>query len=607
MCGITVIHSSGRDLLKIVKRMSDSIKHRGPDARGEWLSLDKKTAFGQRRLSIIDLSKNALQPMKGLNGRTVLTYNGEVYNFKELKEKLQDKGYRFRSTSDTEVVLNSLVEHGLKAVPSFNGMWGLAYYSEDDKKIILSRDRAGIKPLYYYYDGKIFLAASEIKAILASGLVKAAVDPEGLNQYFTFQNIISDRTLFKDIKMVPQGTNLIFDTVKKTLKLEQYWDYELKEEYRSEKYYSEAILDIFKRSMDRHLIADVEIGATISGGMDSSAITAITSKYFAKLNTFTGYFDTSNIFSNDRSYSERQDAMVISKKFHTVHHERLITPKDVFKTLPGIVWHLEDPKVAMCYTYYTISELVASKLKVNLSGNGGDEVFGGYPWRYGLVEKIKNKSEFDKVFYDYWSRLVKDVQKKKFFTPKIFSKMDPKGPNKEYKKIIRAVDGLSPVNKSMYFEFKTFLHGLLLVEDKMAMAFSLESRVPFLDFEMLDLTARIPGNLKYKNGVSKYLLKKAFKPLLPECILNKRKQGFTPPDRTWYNRELKTEIRDFLLGRKAISGEYINPEFVDKTLLRHEAGSDERLLIWSLLYFEQWCRIFLANDSCEKVRGGVLK
>jgi len=330
--------------------------------------------------------------------------------------------------------------------------------------------------------------------------------------------------------------------------------------------------------------------------MDSSAITAIASKHFGRIHTFTGYFNTSGIDSEDRCFSELDDARIIAKRFNTMHHERLIVPQDVMDTLSSIVWHLEDPKVGMCYTFFTISHLVSQKVKVNLSGTGGDEFFAGYPWRYNLIVDKNSGKDFDATYYDWWCRLIKDNDKKKFFNKNFLKNMDINTPQNAYKTIINKVGNCSPINKALYFDLKTFLHGFLMVEDKMGMAYSIESRFPFLDKELLDFMEKVPDNLKFKDGIGKYLLKKAFKDILPEDIIHKRKQGFTPPDRTWYKRELKDYIESLLLSKKTLIYDYIDKKAVENIIQQHNNGADKRLEIWSLMFFEGWCRTFLRGD-----------
>jgi len=599
MCGITLIYSNKQeiDLENKIHLMTNQIYHRGPDDYGYYVCKENGVALGHRRLSILDLSQRGHQPMFYGNNNFVIVYNGEVYNFREIRKELVSKGYKFSSKTDTEVILASYIEWGENCVDRFNGMWAFALLDKNKKKIFCSRDRVGIKPLYFHKNCDSFYMASEIKAILAAG-IKAEPDPDGLNEYFSFQNIISNNTLFKGIKMLSPGNNLIIDLTTGNFNIYEYWDMKYNPDYKiTEEDFVNELTDKFYNSMQRHMISDVEVGATISGGMDSSAITAIASKHFGRIHTFTGHFNTVGIDTEDRCYSELDDARIIANRFNTIHHERLIVPQDVMNTLPSIVWHLEDPKVGMCYTFFVMSHLVSQKVKVNLSGTGGDEFFAGYPWRYNLITDKNTEDSFNTVYYDWWCRLIKDIDKNKFFNKNIFENMDINAPKKAYKTIINKVSNCTPINKALYFDLKTFLHGFLMVEDKMGMAYSIESRFPFLDKELLDFMERVPDNLKFKDGVGKYLLKKAFKDILPEDIIHKRKQGFTPPDRTWYKRELKDYIESFLLSKRTLLFEYIEKKAIEDIIEKHNNGSDKRLEIWSLLFFEGWCRTFLRGDT----------
>ncbi len=600
MCGIALAFSKN-ELERKINSMTSMIYHRGPDDKGVWISNDFSLALGHRRLSILDLSPKAHQPMSFSSDSYVIVFNGEIYNFKEIRLELEKAGYSFFSNSDTEVILASYHAWGKDCVHRSNGMWAFAIFDKKDQKVFCSRDRVGIKPLYYYSDGLNFYMASEIKSILAAG-VKAEINNNGLCEYFTFQNIISNSTLFKNIYMLKAGYNLELCLRTGQHKTYQYWDMKYNPVATDEDALAEELYSIFYSSMKRHMISDVEIGATISGGMDSSAIIAIASTYFGKMHTFTGHFNTVGIDAEDRSFSELDDARIISNLFETNHHERLIVPQDVIDTLPQIIWHLEDPKVGMCYTFFTISQLVSSKVKVSLSGTGGDEIFAGYPWRYNLVDNINENSKFDDIYYKWWSRLVADSDKKYFFKKDFMRDVDIEQPRAAYMDIISPASDFTPINRALYFDMKTFLHGFLMVEDKMGMAYSIETRFPFLDKELLDFMQKVPDSLKMKNGTSKYILKKAFGSLLPDDIIYKRKQGFTPPDRTWYKRELKDYINTMLLSPKTMINEYIDPKFIRKTIERHNSGADERLLIWSLLFFEGWCRIFIMDDGIPHSR-----
>lgn len=601
MCGIAGLFGQIDGARQRVNQMTDQLYHRGPDDYGVFSDEEFGVQLGHRRLSILDLSAAGHQPMVHPESGNVICYNGEIYNYRDIRVDLEKLGYQFKSNSDTEVALKAYHAWGAACVHKFNGMWAMLIYDKQKRIIFGSRDRIGVKPFYYAQTNGTLIVASEIKAILATGLVKAAPDPQGLNEYFAFQNIISDRTLFHGVRMLEAGHNFTYALASHKLEIDRYWDLQYRPQQLAEGEYVELIHKAFHNALDRHLISDVELGATISGGMDSSAIIALASKKIKGINTFTGYFDTSAIEANDRSVSEKDDARIIANMFGTTHHERLIGPQDMIDTLPQIIWHLEDPKVAMCYTFYTIAQKVSQRVKVNLSGTGGDEIFAGYPWRYQLFQNAQSDTEFRDIYYSYWCRLLNDNNRLSLFTDSIRKQMEPNLPRQAFNRLIDNAGDVSHLNKALYFENKTFLHGMLMVEDKMGMAFSVETRVPFLDNELIDINMLIPDEYKYRNGVSKYILKKAFDKILPEEIIHKRKQGFTPPDQTWYRRELKDYLQNLLLGPRTVCHEYIEPKVIEGVLNRHFLGSDERMLIWSLAFFEGWCRIFLAKTELPRI------
>jgi asparagine synthase (glutamine-hydrolysing) len=575
-------------------------RHRGPDASGTWVSADGRVAFGHRRLSILDLSPEANQPMTGPDG-TVIAFNGEIYNFRDLRRELEVLGRRFATQSDTEVVLAAYAAWGEACVQRFNGMWAFALYDPARRRLFLSRDRMGVKPLYLAATPDGLLAASEVKGLLAAGH-RAAVDADALAEYFTFQNVISYRTLFAGVSMLPPGTNLFVDLESGRQRRETYWRLEFAPVAADETELAAEFLAVFRRAMTRHLVSDVEVGATLSGGMDSSAIVALATEQIRGMHTFTGFFNTTGVDTDDRCVSEQADARLIANRFGTTHHEREIAPQDVIDTLPAIVWHLEDPKVGMCYTFHVISQLVSSWVTVNLSGTGGDELFAGYPWRYALIDGLADPRRFDDVYYGWWSRLIKDADKPAFFTPRVQREMTPGHPRAAYDAIIAGAGGAEPLNRALYFDTQTFLHGFLLVEDKLGMAFGLETRFPFLDAELVDFGSRVPSAAKMRHGVAKHLVKRAFAPLLPDETIHKRKQGFTPPDKTWFRRELSDYIERLLLSRRSCLGEFIEPRAIREILARHRQGADERLTIWSLMFFEGWCRVFLQGEATPAPR-----
>lgn len=594
MCGIVGIYQKNKIQPKVLDKMTDILAHRGPDDRGVFI--DNHVGLGQRRLAILDLSPLGHQPMISMNNRFVISFNGEIYNFLELKKQLYSRGYKFKSTSDTEVILAAYEEWGTKCLEKFNGMWAFIIYDRKKKKIFASRDRLGIKPLYYSFHNGILLMASEIKAILEYPGIKVKVDPQALNEYFTFQNIYSDKTLFYGIKLLPAANYLEFDGI--SLNIYEWWDIPTKKKKLSRKEWEGKLLKTFKQAVKNHMISDVEIGSYLSGGMDSASITTLASQYSDYIKTFTGGFDLTTARGIEATFDEREKAEKVAQQILSEHYELVMHSDSMAKVFPKLIWHLEDLRVGMCYPNYLISGLVGKFVKVVLSGAGGDELFGGYPWRYKVVKNTKNIIDFDKKYYNYWSRLIKDKYKSKFYT-KIYAKnINFDDTFDQYRKVISKVDNLNSVEKALYFELKTFLHGLFVVEDKVSMAHSIEVRVPFLDTDLMNLAFSMPSNLKFTGDSGKKILRKVMKQILPKGLSDRKKQGFSPPEGSWYRDESLPYVKEVLLDRRTLRRGYVKPEFIKNVITDHVSGKvNNRLIIWSLLSFEWWCRIFLDKEK----------
>jgi asparagine synthase (glutamine-hydrolysing) len=601
MCGIAgIFDQRGRPISDAeIKGMIDAIRHRGPDDEGCYVG--ESVALGSRRLAIIDVSRAGHQPMANEDGSLLIVYNGELYNFQELVPLLEARGHRFHSRTDTEVVLHAFEEWGPRCLDRFNGMFAFAIWDTRRRRMFLARDRFGIKPLYYaFHDGR-FLFGSEIKALLRAGLPRR-VSPEALVEYFTFQNILSDRTLFEGVRILPAGHSLTLS--ESGSQVEKYWDLEPDpDEGPSEDEWAERIRGVFEEAVTRQLISDVPVGSYLSGGMDSGSIVAVASRHVPRLMTFTGGFDLSSVTGLELVFDERADAELVASQFKTQHYEMVMHAGDLAWVLPELVWHIEDLRVGMSYPNYYIAGLASKFVKVSLAGAGGDELFAGYPWRYDLVES--GAADFESVYYDYWARIVPDAVKPDFFAPEVWTQASSYAPFEVFRDVLKPVDKLDPLTKALYFEAKTFLHGLLVVEDKVSMAHSLEARVPFLDNELVDLAVRIPSRLKHADDGGKRLLRRAMKGLLPDEIVEKRKQGFSPPDQSWYRGPTMDYIRETLLDSRSLNRGYFQPAFIRKVLDDHVQGHvNHRLLIWSLLSFEWWNRLFMDGDGLALGRAG---
>ncbi len=599
MCGIAgIINFNNIEVKKNnLKLMISKILHRGPDGESYWIN--NNIGFGHCRLAIIDKSSNGAQPMTSYDGRYVISYNGEVYNFKDLK-KILEKKYKFKSSTDTEVVLYSLIEWGTDALNKFNGMFALSFFDRKKQELIIARDRYGIKPLYLFKNHNLFSFASEQKALIALPDFKKEINLNSISEYFTFQNILSKNTFFKNLELFEAGSFLKYSLKNKKFIRGKYWEYNFrkKQNNKKENDYIEELKKLHENAINRQLVSDVKVGSYLSGGIDSSSITYIASKYINNFDTFNCGFQTRSVSRKERKFDETFKAEMICKYLKTKNHKFTIKPKHIEKSLNRIAYHLEEPRVGQSYPNYYASRLASKHVKVALSGTGGDEIFGGYPWRYLTGLKINNYDEFINKYYQIWQRLISEDNKKKFFNPiwrdiknqnnkEIFENIF-KGKNKKIN------DDLDIINLSLHFEAKTFLKGLLLLDDKLGMCHNIENRVPFLDNNLVDFAMLCPADLKIKNFYNnrgKYILRKMLKKNLPKEIYTNRKQGFSGPDNSWFKNQNKNFIKN-ILNKKNTIFNIVDKNEVTKILENHfNNKANNRLIIWSLIYFNEWFKV----------------
>lgn len=628
MCGIAGVFNLNKTSVdpKLVQSMADAIAHRGPD--GEGFYVKDQIGLAHRRLAILDTSTLGAQPMTSRNDEWVVVFNGCIYNYPELKIELQEAGHSFKSKTDTEVIVEGLAAYGPEFFTRLNGMFAVAAWNKKEEALYFSRDRFGVKPLYYWFNNKTLVFASEIKAILKHPDYRIDVDYNALNQYFTFQNVFTYNTLFKGVTMLPPANTVKITSDSTGVKHYSWWDYDFTKP--DERMSFDDAVSLTKKSFEtavsRQMISDVPVGSYLSGGMDSGSITAIASKSIPRITTFTAGFDMSEVTGVEANYDERRDAELMANYFKTEHYEQVINAGDLSWSLPRLVYHLEDLRVGMSYPNYYISRLASKFVKVCLQGTGGDELYGGYPWRYYRVFRSLDQKEFFNNYYGFWQRLVSDEDKTKLFTDATYKKVDIEDPRKVFELVFTFNDKLrydtpeQHIANSLYFEIKTFLPGLLLVGDKLSMANGLEERFPFLDNDLVTLAEKIPvrhklGNLENmirldENAIGnkhklyqefddgKNVLRKAMIDYLPEKIINRKKQGFSAPDESWYRGENARYIRELLLGKKAVSSDFINQDYINHIIKEHtEQHINHRLLIWSFMCFEWWCKIFLNNEK----------
>lgn len=636
MCGIAgLIHPNPEGH---INAMLKSIEHRGRDDEGVFIS-DRfadglKTCLGHRRLSIIDTSSGGHQPFFIRDKRFTVTYNGEIYNYESLRSQLEVKGHTFETSSDTEVLINAFEQWGTDCLPKLNGMFAFAVWDDKEKILTLARDRSGIKPLYYAktVDGIIF--ASEIKAILNSKLVNPELDLEALNQFLTFLWPVPPHTMFKGIYQLPPAHFLVWKDGEITVK--EWWDldYSKEESGKSEAYWREQVLETLDKCVQMEMISDVPLGTFLSGGVDSSSIVALMVNHSKeKVSTYT-----THISEEDLSYDIIPDDVEWSRKmaeaFPIDYHETLLKP-DLTSLIPKLVYHMDAPIIDMAIPSYLVSEQSRKTLKVMLSGMGGDEVFAGYPRQmamqlagatdiipsavrrplmktidsalYGgvkgkLTAPLRNAKKFARsAAMDFEERYMgfgtyfTDEMKSRLYSNAIRKDAFGFDAYRYHKNYFEKCRNASPLNRLLYVDFKTFMPALNLdTTDKTSMAANLEVRVPFLNHELVELSARIPANLKIKGIKRKYVLKKAVEKILPKEIIWRKKAGFSAPVRSWLRGPLKPMINDLLSEETTKKRGLFDPKEVARIISLNDSGKEDfNLQVFQLLTLEIWMQQFL--------------
>lgn len=612
------------------------IRHRGPDAcrmaffpqnqAPQLVQLGGKcpelsplqAALGHARLSIIDLSEDAAQPMASATsqGKLWLTFNGEIYNYRELRDTLQVQGQAFNSQSDTEVLLALFSQSDgpsvEKRLQQLNGMFAFGLWDNQRQRLLLARDRYGIKPLYYTQlpNGGGFAFASEIKSLLALGADKS-LNLHALSEHLTFQNTFGGRTLLANIHCLEPGHWAEFDAQTGQLKIQRYWQPVFGQSSNPTKAseWPEKLLSLFENAVGSQLVGDVPIGSFLSGGMDTGAITAVASRSLPGLHTFTAGFEVSQVSPEEQLFDERVVSRELAARYGTQHHELTIGPEALTQSLMPVVWHLDDFRAGISYQAFLVSKMVRESVTVVLSGVGGDELFAGYPWRYQPALGFDSASNpaFADLYYQSWVRLLSEEEKRRLFTPQVLQALGDYSSRDSFNAVWNHCQAERPLDKALCFDMQTFLHGLLIVEDRLSMAHSVESRVPFLDNFLVDFCLNLPGDVKLRPSAdevnpptAKWILKQALSHLLPSDVLQRRKQGFTPPDASWYRNVNRTYIEQLLLSPTALARGLFRPEGLREILAAHFNGQrNHRFLIWSFMCLECWHRLLL--DPAELI------
>jgi asparagine synthase (glutamine-hydrolysing) len=616
MSGIAGIVNINREPVSqtVLKKMTDAISHRGVEGEGHFI--DECVGIGHRRNAVIDKTSSSFQPMITKDGRYIISFDGEIYNYCELRTELQSLGYRFHSKSDTEVLLNAYAEWREKCFKKLNGMFALAIYEKSERRLCIARDRYGIKPLYYFTGENSFLFGSEQRAILAHPSSKKELDIEGLFEYFTFQNFFTDKTLLCGLKLFPAGC-CAFLNDQGDFQIRRYWDFDFHEpEFpASKEEYAEELERLMRQAVNRQLIGDVEIGAFLSGGMDSGSIVALASQQIPNMKTFTCGFDLNSISGIELAFDERNRAEYMSYLFKTEHYEMVLKSGDMERVMTKVAAQIEEPRVGQSYPNYYAAQLASKFVNTVLSGSGGDELFGGYPWRYHQVLNCPDFESYIDAYYRYWQRLITNATLMKLFSPvqkyiehvvtrDIMRDVFPKS-----RRVPRTVEDC--VNNSLYFEAKTFLHGLLIVDDKLMAAHGVGGRLPFLDNDVVDFAMRMPVSLKIKNLRSamldendmvakidfkksndgKHLFRNVMSKYVPDLVTKAEKQGFSAPDASWFKGDSIEYVKRKLWDDDYPIYNYLDKETVRSVVEEHLRGEhNRRLFIWSVLSVGEWMR-----------------
>jgi asparagine synthase (glutamine-hydrolysing) len=630
MCGICgKIDFTGTSIEKgLMAKMATTLVHRGPDDQG--LYLNQNIALGHRRLSVIDLSPSAHQPMSNEDGTLWIVYNGEIYNFAELREELTAKGHRFRSHSDTEVIIHLYEEEGPECVKRLRGMFAFAIWDDRRKSLFLARDRVGKKPLFYYLDNNCLIFASEIKAILQDTDVNKKPDIIAIHHYLTYQSVPAPFSAFDGIKKLPPSHYLLYKD--KKVHLKRYWKLSYAPKYvvksaTRERDVAEELLGKLKEAVRIRLVSDVPLGVFLSGGIDSSAIVALMTAMTDKpVKSFSIGFKS-------ESYDERRYARTVAERFGTEHVEFVVEP-EATEVLPKLVWHYNEPFAdqSAIPTYY-VAKLAREHVTVALTGDGSDEIFAGYE-RYvanelsrvarryvpaalvkkvlPLVMKLPQGNDLNSIVWklkrflqEYtktpelsnasWNSHFTHEMKQGLYSSDLWAKVSSIDSFDLMMKAYHDTDAETFLDKTLHADVMTYLPNDLLAKvDVATMAHSLEARSPFLDHELMEYVAKIPSTLKLKRMTTKYILKKALKGILPSEIISRKKKGFVVPIDRWFRDELKEMVYDVLLGQRSIERGYFNKSFIQRILDEHVSGQwNWQYHIYNLLMLELWHRQFI--------------
>lgn len=631
MCGINGIAYSSRSGRQvdpnILDRMRDVQFHRGPDDGASFI--DGNIGLGHRRLSIVDVA-HGKQPMFSSDNSRVIVYNGEIYNHADYHERLIAEGHKFQTHCDTETILHLHERYDEDCVEYLRGMFAFAIWDKKKQEIFIARDRLGVKPLYYHLDqqGNLFFG-SEIKTILEAGAIKPELNYHALPDQLANHGTSGEDTLFAGIKRLPAGHTLTWKNG--VLKVRKFWDvsYEPKHQERSDADYIDEWRERFRESVKLRLMADVPLGMFLSGGIDSSGIAAMMSKMV------DGPIKTFSVGFSEREANELEYARVVSRAFGTDHHEITVTPEQFFEALPKLVWHEDEPiGFTASVPLYFVSKLAQQHVKVVLTGEGADETLAGYG-RYqkaltllnygekyesmtpGFVRDIvrggvatlpaslnrklnrtflTRESDVESLFFDNFSVFGRKIQSQ-IFSAKTKARIDDQNPYRHHQSMIENVEAAELLDKLLYVDTKTYLHELLMKQDQMSMAASIESRVPFLDHKLVEFTSKMPTRMKLRGKTTKWIFREAMKGILPDEILNRPKMGFPVPIGNWFRNEFRSVVDEYVLSERALARNIFSADAVRELVASHNAGENHDERLWALVNFEIWHRRFIDGED----------
>ena len=628
MCGITGFVRADRGQVAgtadLIDRMSQAIFHRGPDDHG--VMIKNGAVLGMRRLSIIDLVSGH-QPISGEDGSVTIVFNGEIYNFRELYSLLRSCGHTFQTHSDTEAIVHAYEEFGPSCVDHLRGMFAFAIWDDRKQTLFIARDRAGKKPLYYTVtDRGTLVFGSELKALLVHPEVKREIDWAALDAYLTLGYVPDPQCIFHGIYKLPPGHYLTFSGNR--VAIQKYWDFNFSPDpSMTHEECVEGLRELLDDAVRLRLVSDVPLGAFLSGGIDSSTVVGLMARHMGQpVKTFSIGF-------HEDSYNELKYARLTAQRFGTDHHEFFVTP-EICDVVDELVWHFDEPFAdPSAIPTYMVSKLAREHVKVVLSGDGGDELFAGYTRyvidrkrrgfsllprviREGIMQRLSAKLPHGTLGRNYLHNVALDPVNRYLDSVSVFTGLNKQllytddfkkqlgtdgGVLSEFRAYAAKVNTGDPLDQLLHIDSKTYLPGDILTKvDRMSMAVSLEARVPLLDHKLIEFVMRIPASMKMSGLETKYIFKKAVEDLVPEEILNRRKQGFGIPLQQWINDQLKDRIRDTLHGYRARQRDYVNPHYLNVLLEEHERGRrDHSQALWGLFMLELWHRTFVDQPSNE--------